>query len=315
VGSNNGQNASGVGNTFIGYTVSDMGVSGDHNTNIRRRSLKLLTGGNYNSAYGAYSGEQITGGVANTVIGYGAGQTVASGSYNTIIGHNAGVYDPNTSNSIVIGVFAKATAGRQIVFGNNNVQSWYDNAYFGKGVSAATVMNFTINATGGDGTDVAGSALILAGGRGTGTANGGDLIFKTTSNGASNSIQNPLVEHLRINTNKIISASGAFYVKAYSAAAATTIDFGLTNAAETSAAPGGTITITQIQDGGSYVLSLTNTMGGNYTFTSSGVGIASTRCSPNTGTANQIATTAGKITLVNFIRIGNKVYCTFVSDF
>jgi hypothetical protein len=88
-----------------------------------------------------------------------------------------------------------------------------------------------------------------------------------------------------------------------------------TNAAETSAAPGGTITITQIQDGGSYVLSLTNTTGGNYTFTSSGVGIASTRCSPNTGTANQIATTAGKITLVNFIRIGNKVYCTFVSDF
>jgi hypothetical protein len=52
--------------------------------------------------------------------------------------------------------------------------------YIGKGVTNTAPTSITINGTGGSGTDIAGADLILAGGRGTGAAAGGSIIFRST---------------------------------------------------------------------------------------------------------------------------------------
>jgi len=58
-------------------------------------------------------------------------------------------------------------------------------AYFGGGVTHATPPDIAFNATGGLGTDKAGADFIIAGGKGTGDADPGDIIFQTSVVGAS----------------------------------------------------------------------------------------------------------------------------------
>ncbi|MDO8335762.1 MAG: hypothetical protein Q7T74_03205, partial [Candidatus Saccharibacteria bacterium] len=63
---------------------------------------------------------------------------------------------------------------------------------------------FTLNATGGSGTDIAGANLTLAGGKGTGNAAGGSLIFSTSIAEASGATLQTLTERMRINESGLI---------------------------------------------------------------------------------------------------------------
>ncbi|MCP4856816.1 MAG: hypothetical protein GY903_20225, partial [Fuerstiella sp.] len=70
--------------------------------------------------------------------------------------------------------------------------------YFGTGVAYATPDATTIHGTGGSGTDIAGADISIAGGIGTGTGAGGDIVFKTAAAGSTGSTANTLTTAMTI---------------------------------------------------------------------------------------------------------------------
>jgi hypothetical protein len=72
------------------------------------------------------------------------------------------------------------------------------NLFFGKGVTNATPTAYTINGTGGDGTDIAGADINIAGGIGTGTGVGGDVVIQYAAAGSTGSTANTLATALTI---------------------------------------------------------------------------------------------------------------------
>lgn len=118
-----------------------------------------------------------------------------SGASAIMFGQNAGV--SNTFDKVVlIGTYASATANAQIVFGSDSHE--YTDLYGGGGVVHDSPPDWRINATGGLGTNIAGGALKLAGGRGTGTGAGGSVVVQTAPAGASGSSQNALVDRITV---------------------------------------------------------------------------------------------------------------------
>ena len=129
-------------------------------------------------------------------VSLGAG---ASSSANSSIAIGASASDASNSQSIVIGRSAVATAPNQLVIGSGSTA--IGQGYFGNGVTSATPQNFTLNGTGGNGSNIAGADFLLAGGRGTGTGAGGSLIFETAASGVAGSSLNNLTERARIAAN------------------------------------------------------------------------------------------------------------------
>lgn len=115
------------------------------------------------------------------------------------------------SMSIAIGAKARTINANQLVVGGgaiypgNSPINGIKEAFFGNGVFAVAPMDFTLNATGGFGANVEGADLMLAGGRSTGTANGGSIKFQVTpASGGTNSFWNPLATALEIDSDKVI---------------------------------------------------------------------------------------------------------------
>ncbi|MCA9330186.1 hypothetical protein KDA11_06045, partial [Candidatus Saccharibacteria bacterium] len=102
------------------------------------------------------------------------------------------------SNSIVLGHSAVSTAANQLVIGGATTIS---QGYIGNGVTATSPQSFTLNATGGSGTDIQGANIAIAGGRGTGSAAGGNILFQTSAAGTSGTTLNALSERMRITSN------------------------------------------------------------------------------------------------------------------
>ena len=213
-------------NTFIGYKAGENttgGFGASYNTFIGGLSGSTSTGGTENTAVGYYSGYNFqSGGADNVALGFSAGQTVSTGSDNVTIGAfadvNSGTYSSGialgsnafigASNSIAIGYGATTTASNQLVIGDNT--SPITDFYIGEGVTAGTPGNITINATGGSGTNNAGADLILAGGKATGNAAGGDIIFSTSNAGSSGSTLQSLTEKFRITNAGAIGLSTTY---------------------------------------------------------------------------------------------------------
>ncbi len=101
------------------------------------------------------------------------------------------------SNSIMLGAETKAIKASQFAIGSDNAP--ITEMWLGRGVYSAALNNVQLSASGRNGLDFAGSDLALAGGFGTGTGLGGNLIFKTAPAGAvSSTLANSLVEAMRI---------------------------------------------------------------------------------------------------------------------
>lgn len=79
---------------------------------------------------------------------------------------------------IAIGRSAGFTAANQFVSGAGSYP--INDIYFGKGVTNATPTAYTIHGTGGSGTDIAGAAINIASGRGTGAGAPGVLNLQTS---------------------------------------------------------------------------------------------------------------------------------------
>jgi len=180
-------------------------------------SLSIAIGGNA-KAYATESiaigqGAKATAVQRAIVIGQGAS---SSGNQSVTIGWRVsgamdavvlGTSASGTSNSIVIGTNAQATTTNQIVLGQSaqgsgqNTCTIGSNAYpfleyvLGSGSVGASnqlINNTTIRVTNASGTNNPGGQLIIAGGRGTGTAAGGSVIFKISSSGSSGTTLNSL---------------------------------------------------------------------------------------------------------------------------
>jgi hypothetical protein len=73
--------------------------------------------------------------------------------------------------------------------------------YIGNGETSATPANGFLLATGGSGTDIAGAAMLIWGGRSTGSAAGGPITFSTSPAGTTGTSLNAATERMRIDSN------------------------------------------------------------------------------------------------------------------
>ena len=142
-------------------------------------------GGNYSVAIGFQADTFLNG--QSVCIGWGA-----TGAYN--IG----------GASISIGAQAAFTAPNQLVAGSGSYP--VNNVHFGKGVVHATPTAYTLNGTGGSGTNIAGANLNVAAGKATGNAVPGCVKLQTSVLGSSGSTLQTLVDRL------ILDGAGVVFI-------------------------------------------------------------------------------------------------------
>ena len=112
------------------------------------------------------------------------------------------------SKSIALGAYATVYGSYQMVVGSDAApiqQIWLGNGM----VTAVAPAGVLVSSSGASGTNVAGQDQIIAGGPGTGTANGGNVIFGTAPGGASGTTWNSLVNRWKIDsaTGNLVSLS------------------------------------------------------------------------------------------------------------
>lgn len=166
---------------------------------------------------------------------FGAGSTVSAGSYYALaIGNTAAV---GASAGIAVGAFATANAeGTSIGYGassyigsiaigsssvTGNVEARFvaggsvrpiDNVFFGKGVTHAAPISFTINGTGGLGTNIVGGDVIIAPGKSTGSGTPGVVKLQGTATGGSGTTPQTLTDVLTVTNNVTITLADAVNV-------------------------------------------------------------------------------------------------------
>ncbi|MCR9292015.1 MAG: hypothetical protein NXI32_04800, partial [bacterium] len=128
-------------------------------------------------AVGAYAGENGSGAYANILLGF------------------ASRIESAISNAFVAGSSGDLGGG---------YKTHISDVYFGSGVTDSDPKSYVIHGTGGSGTDVAGANVSLAGGIGTGSADGGSLNFRTAAAGSSGATANTLTTHMTINSDGLI---------------------------------------------------------------------------------------------------------------
>lgn len=202
--------------TGIGYGVQCAG----ENSIAIGRSVSISSGNGiaiginsivknaYTVSIGAYSrvlGERsvafgynaIADGADSVVVGFGATtlsgyiEGVALGRYATIgehrgiaIGHNAEV---SASSGIALGGGTNASEYRSFVVGSDRSgsQNGITDVYIGNGIYQSAPLSATYHGSGGRGTNIYGANITFAGGKATGNATGGSILFQTSNAGAS----------------------------------------------------------------------------------------------------------------------------------
>ena len=220
--------STGTNNEFFGEGAGGALTTGSTNTMVGRDAGANSTGASSDNVHvGFLAGRDCTGN-QNTSIGTYAGYNSTTGSRNVLIGWNAVLSPLTLSNCTVIGRFALATAANQFVAGSSS--SSRTNLYWGNGVTHATPVAYTVNGTGGSGTDIAGADINIAGGIGTGTGVGGDIVLQYAAAGSTGTAANTLAAALTVDGGTgNITVSGTVDGRDI-AADGTTLD-GLTSAA------------------------------------------------------------------------------------
>jgi len=176
--------------------------------------ISAPSSGTSSEAYGSGATATISDSIA---LGNGAGATAARalavGRGASATGDNAtaiGAFSSAGVSGIAIGRAANAAANsiaigqstasaNEFVAGNATVP--INNVYFGDGVTDATPTAYTINGSGGLGTDITGGNITVAGGRGTGSGAGGSIIFQTADGGTTGAALNALATAMTILDN------------------------------------------------------------------------------------------------------------------
>jgi hypothetical protein len=177
--------------------------AGAHSIHTTALGTDTSVSGNYSTAVGSGAtvtnlsavaigaGAQVSG---NRASAFGTGAN-ASGAQSLAIGTNSNA--AHDYSIVIAGRDGASTANQQFVVGSDTAR--ITTAYIGRGVSSAIPSPaVTINATGGNGTDIAATDLVLAGGRATGNAAGGDVLFQTSDAGSSGSTLQSLTTKMAI---------------------------------------------------------------------------------------------------------------------
>ncbi len=183
---------------FIGDGAGNAATDATHSNFMGYETGGSATNAAYSNFFGYQAGSGATNAKNSIFVGYQAGLNDTVN--NTVSGHSILIGDLSSTggfkNSIAIGTAATNTAINQLVVGGNGFA--ISNGFFGNGVTNASPSGFTLNATGGSGSNIAGSSLTLAGGKGTGNAAGGAIIFSTSDAEASGTTLQTLSEKMRI---------------------------------------------------------------------------------------------------------------------
>jgi hypothetical protein len=133
-------------------------------------------------------------GIQSIAIGNGASVAAVWGA------HAIGFSSSATQNgSIAIGYQSVSNVANNFVAGSENYP--VNTVYFGKGISSAAPTAYTLAATNGTGTNIAGGDLQIAGGKSTGTGAGGSISFQTAAANTSGSMTNALAVRMRITSD------------------------------------------------------------------------------------------------------------------
>ena len=144
----------------------------------------------------------------------GTGFSIAIGYNSNTTGQFAVSLGASTVNAfqsaIAIGPDATTTANNQMVIGaSQSGTTFISQVYIGNGVTAPSPSAFTLNATGASGSNIAGAAMNLAGGKSTGTGLGGVINFQTSPAGTAGSTVNALVTVMSLSSTGAVSFSGS----------------------------------------------------------------------------------------------------------
>lgn len=122
-----------------------------------------------------------------------------------LIGYNA-TASGTATGSIALGSGATVTGSNQFVAGSSSFPA--TDMYFGKGITNTSATTYTINGTGGSGSNNVGANLNLAAGKATGNAAGGLVTFQTSDVGSTGSTLQTLATRATIDGNGFLMATG-----------------------------------------------------------------------------------------------------------
>lgn len=178
-------NASMIRNTLIGES-SGSSIADDYNTCIGWSTCNDMTSAVSNVAIGYVAGDNETTGDGNIYIGSGASTAFAS---------------VPVSNSIALGQSATVSASNQMVIGGSSYG--INDVYIGEGATEGTPIGFTLNATGGSGTNISGANLTIAGGKPTGSGTQGNIIFQTATPGDTGTTLQSLTTRMTLDNDDL----------------------------------------------------------------------------------------------------------------
>ena len=182
----------------IGYSAGHQVLNGGANTLVGSfAGYRDLGTSNVGIGYNALSVVDNSGADGNIGIGYyaGNGAFALDTDYNILIGYNAGGHTVAYDDCLAIGRSTPCVASNSAAFGSDTAPY---NSFWFNGATSTTPDSVTLNAAGGSGTDIAGAAFTIAGGKATGNAAGGSIIFQTSDAGVSSSTLQTLTTKMTI---------------------------------------------------------------------------------------------------------------------
>ena len=160
-----------------------------------RRLYRSLAGGNTFLSY------KLADIADNTTTTYT--DTLADGSL--------GARNPGANYSMCSGYQSSYYFSNQAVFGHQGASA-ITQVYFGGGVESSAPDSFSLMATSATGTNTAGASITLVGGRSTGSANGGNLVFQTAIPGSSGIVPNGTATRMTISgATGAVSVNNLFF--------------------------------------------------------------------------------------------------------
>ena len=189
------------------FRVDERGIFATRGTSIDNTMLgpsagnQSLTAVRF-TALGSAAGTDVTAATDTTLVGAGAGITLLGGINNTWVGSKAGTISfaadhTTTNNCIFLGLLAGDTSvnGATGLLVAGSTSAPLSAGFLGRGERFAgtlTGVTFTLNASGVQGTDLAAMGFTIAGGRSTGTGNGGDVSLAVAVPGTAGTTLNAI---------------------------------------------------------------------------------------------------------------------------
>lgn len=212
----------GSGHTAVGHNALDAMVSGLACVGVGRNALGLATG-NFSVGVGESAGSSLTTGSGGTFVGRGSQPAAGTDDNATAVGFNSSAASESFAggsgasadfaSSIGLGSGTATTASNQFVAGSLDHPA--TDVYFGSGPTAAAggipaAVDYTIHGTDQNTSngDTAGYSITIAGGRGTGTGAGGNIVFQTAPAGTPGTTLNVLATVATITEKALFLSKG-----------------------------------------------------------------------------------------------------------